>query len=442
MRSEHVVFKNYDQMLADLMANNQQGRLSVGFMPQLFAALTIADRTALCHAISQNTSLTQFFFENCVIDNDFVVLLRDALEKNTTITTLSFHTPSDTLEETLNDIARFLKRNRQLALDAPLAPSMPASNTAQFNEMAFPAIFQTALDAAQSGDLNLLHACITHTPSLVHIASYNTDTLLKKASIYGHVPCVKYLLKAGANVDFTPEEDANHFGTKTALFHAVRNSHYVVTELLLKARANVNAVNTATGYNILHEVSDDDIADLLVQHRANIRAITEIAAPYGTRGTTVLHATNLHHSPSLKLLNRLLQQAELVNYQNADGATALYFMTHARLNFDETFAQRLTLFLRAGANPLLRNLSGYIPAHCASPEYKKMVLNITKDYAAINTLAVVLKQGHKPKCIAQNSLSFFFALPKHCLEKIIDEAVDTTEMDKETKAIVIRKALR
>ncbi len=446
MRDAHVDTKSYREMLDTLIIDSQQGCLSIGLNRGEFSNLSIDNKIALCDAMSRNTYYTQYFFDHCVIDNAFVILLRNTLEKNTTITTLSFHPPLDTPKNILDDIATFLKRNRERALNKPLTPPVLASVTSQFKGLHPLAIFKIALNAAKSGDVNLIHTCITHEPSFINFTKSDNvaqQTLLTVAAQQGRVQCVKYLLKAGADVDPAPIDKMNC--TASPLFVAVENSHYVVAELLIAAGANVNALDTLTGCSVPLRISDSDIATLLVRHNADVNVTLKVPGFHST-GTTILHCIAHTSTASLQLLEQLLQLTNVVNQQDFKGNTPLHMMLDHNVlrSTGAALGQQMTLFLKAGANPLLKNKLGQTPADMPPKQhlYKQLVINLTKDYAAIKKIVSILKQGKNTPAVSKRKFCFFHNFPQHCLEKIADAAVVTTDMDKETKTIIIHNFLK
>ncbi len=144
-----------------------------------------------------------------------------------------------------------------------------------------------------------------------HVFSlYGKLTLLMIAAENGHASVVEVLLKAEANVNAV---DSKGF---TPLHVAAENGHASVVEVLLKAKANVNAVGSE-GWTPLHVAAENghaSVVEVLLKAEANVNAV-------GIEGCTPLHfaAGNGH----VDIVNLLLEKGANVNAVDRYGKTPL-----------------------------------------------------------------------------------------------------------------------
>jgi len=102
------------------------------------------------------------------------------------------------------------------------------------------------MKAAFSGDARMVKSLLKHKAN-VNATSKTGDTALMVASRYGtHVPIIKILIKAGADIDYIRPE----YGS-TALIRAVGSHEYYAVKALLLAGANPNIQGDA-GETALH----------------------------------------------------------------------------------------------------------------------------------------------------------------------------------------------
>lgn len=119
--------------------------------------------------------------------------------------------------------------------------------------------------AVAAGDIDRVRTMLKESPELVHEGDKETHTresLLQKASIWGHREIVKLLIYCGADVH---AEDGHE---ETALFRAASKD---IAEILLERGVNACARNIS-GSTPLHYARSLGIAQILVQHGADINA--------------------------------------------------------------------------------------------------------------------------------------------------------------------------
>lgn len=123
-----------------------------------------------------------------------------------------------------------------------------------------------ALLAAEKGNLFDLVRLIHDNPSLVNYADPDGYTPLHRASYSGHLDCVKYLVRHGANIEAKTSDDWR------PLHCAARWNNVEVAEFLIRQGADVNA--KSSGNNTpLHIVCSNgrysltcDIIQMLLFH--------------------------------------------------------------------------------------------------------------------------------------------------------------------------------
>lgn len=97
------------------------------------------------------------------------------------------------------------------------------------------------------GDLHEVQEELLKSPTLLDQFSVDGFQGLGLAAFFGQVDVTEYLIKAGAKVD-TPSSNSMHVAP---LHSAVAAHHMHVSEMLLEAGANVNAMQLE-GYTCLH----------------------------------------------------------------------------------------------------------------------------------------------------------------------------------------------
>jgi ankyrin repeat protein len=125
-------------------------------------------------------------------------------------------------------------------------------------------------DAAAVGQTEVVRSELARDPGLAVAFARDGFTALGLACFFGHPDAAKALIDGGARVN-----DASRNPMKVAPLHsALAGGHAEITELLLVAGADVNAVQ-ADGYTPLHEAAqngDQTLAERLVTVGADPRA--------------------------------------------------------------------------------------------------------------------------------------------------------------------------
>ncbi len=121
-------------------------------------------------------------------------------------------------------------------------------------------------EAAASGNVPRLQACIEQNPNGVDVFSADGFTALGYAAFFGHLESVELLLESGAD----PNLKSNNKESVPPLNSAVANGSEAIVERLLQAGADPNSVQ-AGGYTPLHGAAFEGkiaIAQLLLEHGA------------------------------------------------------------------------------------------------------------------------------------------------------------------------------
>jgi ankyrin repeat protein len=131
----------------------------------------------------------------------------------------------------------------------------------------------TVFEAAATGRLVHLISNLAHKPELVNAYSEDGFQPLGLAAFFGKNEAVKYLIKAGAEVN-SPSK--NSLGV-TPLQSAVAGGHLEITRLLLEAGASPN-VRDRSGYTPLHAAAQNghiEIVRSLIFGGANVEVVSE-----------------------------------------------------------------------------------------------------------------------------------------------------------------------
>ena len=94
------------------------------------------------------------------------------------------------------------------------------------------------IKAAKSGDVNTISSLLKSDPSLINACDTDGSTPLHCATWKGHANVVELLLKAGANVNAVNQNE--HWGT-TPLHAAAHANEAKIAQVLLDHGANVKA---------------------------------------------------------------------------------------------------------------------------------------------------------------------------------------------------------
>jgi ankyrin repeat protein len=131
----------------------------------------------------------------------------------------------------------------------------------------------TVFEAAATGKLVHLISNLGHKPELVNAYSEDGFQPLGLAAYFGKSEAVKYLIKAGAEVN-SPSKNSLRV---TPLQSAVAGGHLEITRLLLEAGASPN-VREQGGYTPLHTAAQNGAVEIvrsLIFGGANVEAINE-----------------------------------------------------------------------------------------------------------------------------------------------------------------------
>lgn len=176
-------------------------------------------------------------------------------------------------------VERMLRKTPDLILSKDennLSPVMTAMYCHQFeiaNLILDRMVALTVFEAAATGRLVHLISNLAHKPELVNAYSEDGFQPLGLAAYFGKTEAVKYLLKAGADVN-SPSKNA--LGV-TPLQSAVAGGHLEITRLLLEKGASPN-VRERGGYTPLHAAAqngDVEIVRSLIFGGANVEAVSE-----------------------------------------------------------------------------------------------------------------------------------------------------------------------
>jgi ankyrin repeat protein len=179
------------------------------------------------------------------------------------------------------EVERMLRGTPDLILakdEKNLSPVMTAMYYHEFeiaNLLLDRMVALTVFEAAATGRLVHLISNLAHKPELVNAYSDDGFQPLGLAAYFGKTEAVKYLLKAGADVN-SPAK--NPLGV-TPLQSAVAGRHLEITKLLLEAGASPN-VRERGGYTPLHAAAqngDVEIVRSLIFGGANVEALSEMS---------------------------------------------------------------------------------------------------------------------------------------------------------------------
>lgn len=181
------------------------------------------------------------------------------------------------------------------------SPATDASNQAQTDaEAAKPSNSgqpQISADAfrmaAYEGDMDKVRSGIESGMDVNGFDSTQKLTALHMAAYNGHTEIVDYLLKKGATVDCRDRDE------KTPLIHACTGPFSATVQTLIKAGADVNAIDGTEGFTPLMMAAglgQAEIVEILLSNKANITKQDE------DHETAIDHARNAGHEAIVKRL--------------------------------------------------------------------------------------------------------------------------------------------
>ncbi|KAJ3114030.1 hypothetical protein HDU96_002618 [Phlyctochytrium bullatum] len=230
------------------------------------------------------------------------------------------------------------------AVELLLAKGAPV-NVPPLNPPTKPALF-CALQAEEEVDnLQILRLLLEHG-AIVTSSDYIGHTALHEA-IYTRPPEVlKLLLEFADNLDMSSQ-----FGGYTPLGVAAQKGRLECIEMLLKAGANVNAIDDC-GFTALISACHGkerslDAARLLIDRGANVNTSSPEYSPLSAAA----------NAGNANLAKMLLEAGANVNWRNEEGETSL----HCALKAASTATA--VLLLDAGADPTIKCNKGSTPLH-------------------------------------------------------------------------------
>ncbi|MEC7409742.1 MAG: ankyrin repeat domain-containing protein [Planctomycetota bacterium] len=147
--------------------------------------------------------------------------------------------------------------------------------------------------AAYEGDMDKVRFGIESGMDVNGFDSAQKLTALHMAAYNGHTEIVDYLLKKGATVDCRDRDK------KTPLIHACTGPFSATVQTLIKAGADVNAIDGTEGFTPLMMAAglgQAEIVEILLSNKANITKQDE------DKETAIDHARNAGHEAIVKRL--------------------------------------------------------------------------------------------------------------------------------------------
>jgi ankyrin repeat protein len=176
-------------------------------------------------------------------------------------------------------VERMLRKTPNLILSRDKKNLSPVMIAMYYHEFEIAALLLdrmvalTVFEAAATGRLVHLISNLAHKPELVNAYSEDGFQPLGLAAYFGKNEAVKYLIKAGAEVN-SPSKNSLKV---TPLQSAVAGGHLEITRLLLESGASPN-VRERGGYTPLHTAAhngDVEIVRSLIFGGANVEAVSE-----------------------------------------------------------------------------------------------------------------------------------------------------------------------
>jgi ankyrin repeat protein len=184
------------------------------------------------------------------------------------------------------------------------------------------------------------------------------------AAANGHVSIVDQLLRNRAKIDVVDK-----YG-RTALYHAVKEEHNAVAQLLLKRGATVDFGGQKKESTLRAAVrtGNIDLVRQLLEHTANFERRSNSGVHKGDRNTPLHFASQFG---KVNVMRYLLDNGAEVNARNPDQETPL----HVAASRMATEASQL--LIRKGASVDARSSSGKTPLHVAAAKrYYAFTINI------------------------------------------------------------------
>lgn len=402
-------------------------------MPWSNVEITLDMKVRFFHAL-ENNSNTTFLFLDSLINESNVHQFLASLEKNTCITFLSYDTSklSKSGNTAIQDI---LNRNRDLAFKQDVYPVQIKFDKSDPKNTAFKAI--------ENGNINLLYSMLEDSPSLVNALDDYGASLLYLATAWGYINCIKLLLARGAKVD---GDEIEYIPLSIAVLH----DNHVAARILLDAGARVNL--KANGFPIFHNVSNIDMANLLLTYGADINAVIseDTVRGYNTRGCagdsslqSIIHDN--HHKTNLsELVLFLLRHGAKIGTVNMRGETLLHTFvgaSHVQAVYNPQnanvleYLNLLYIILRAGLSMLHTDNQKQLPRCLAkrlgSP-YLPVIEKLTRNYTQIRHASLFFSQAKRTNHL------LFSKLPFELLEKIALDTINSNILDEQTAKIIFR----
>lgn len=178
-----------------------------------------------------------------------------------------------------DEVERMLRKTPNLILSRDKKKLSPVMTSMYYHEFEIANLLLdrmvalTVFEAAATGKLVHLISNLARKPELVNAYSDDGFQPLGLAAYFGQKETVKYLLKAGAEVNSLSKNSLK----VTPLQSAVAGGHLEITRLLLETGASPN-VSERGGYTPLHAAAqngDVEIVRSLIFGGANVEAISE-----------------------------------------------------------------------------------------------------------------------------------------------------------------------
>ena len=191
----------------------------------------------------------------------------------------------------------------------------------------------------------------------------NLDRKLVEAADCGDVDLVRKLLDSGALITATDQQYR-----KSSLDYAVENGHAKVVELLISRGADVNRPTGDYSPLVYASISGNaELIDLLLKHGANPNHVYYL----GDLRQTSLIAAVRHRR--LEAVKALVAGGADVNFQNADGDTAIHLLVGLEGHPSPRDKLFIDYLLDHHADLTIKNNSGNTALDVSRPEAKKMV---------------------------------------------------------------------